>query len=64
MPKKTNAMSGGGLNRRTVLKGAASTAAAAVGSGVIGAPMIWARQMLLHGDDSFEFRYHIFVFVL
>lgn len=45
MPKKTKLVSGGGLNRRSVLKGAASTAAAAVGSGVIGAPMIWANAL-------------------
>jgi hypothetical protein len=39
MARKTN-----GIGRRKILKGAAGLAGAAVGSGVIGAPMIWAQN--------------------
>ena len=34
-----------GIGRRKVLKGAAGLAGAAVGSGVVGAPMIWAQNI-------------------
>lgn len=34
-----------GISRRTLLKGAAATAGAAAGSGVIGAPTIWAQNL-------------------
>jgi putative spermidine/putrescine transport system substrate-binding protein len=37
-------MNGGGFSRRRVLKGAAGLAGAALGSGVVGAPTIWAQN--------------------
>lgn len=35
----------GGISRRSILKGGAATAGAAFGSGVLGAPMIWAQTI-------------------
>ncbi|PKQ03996.1 MAG: ABC transporter substrate-binding protein, partial [Alphaproteobacteria bacterium HGW-Alphaproteobacteria-10] len=35
----------GGLTRRSVLKGSAAVAGGALGSSIIGAPMIWAQNI-------------------
>ena len=45
MTKRSKSEQTKGLHRRSILKGVAATSAAVAGSGILGAPMIWANKL-------------------
>lgn len=43
--KKQSGVGGAGITRRTILKGGAAALGAAAGSGIVGAPVVWAQNI-------------------